>query len=741
MTATAAAAPCFVDVVLPVPLDQAFTYAAPPGVQIGVRVLAPWGSRRLCGVVTAVHAAPPPTVEAARIKPLAGVVDLEPVLDAALLQLVGWAAGYYQAPVGEVMRCALPPAGAAPPLRRFYRLLEPLPPPRGAGQRQVLAELQAAGGEAEAGWLRSRVSASALAALVRRGQVGRRESAAPPEPPAWPARPRVAELNPAQQRALDAIQVQAAPGAPGPPPLLLYGVTGSGKTAVYLAAIASTLARGESALLLVPEIGLTPALFADVTDAFPGRVAVLHSGLGDGERAAHWDRLRTGAAAVAIGTRSAVFAPLVRLGLIVVDEEHDASFKQQESPRYHGRDVAIMRGKLSGARVVLGSATPSLETYTHARSGKYRLAEMLERVERRPLPRVEVVDMGAEFRAAAAAARPQAPLPPPLFSAALRQALEARLALGQQAMVLINRRGFAPLMLCRSCGASVMCRDCALALTLHKRAQRLVCHFCGYQSEVPSACPACGSEHLHAMGSGSEKIEEVLAQLLPTARIARLDRDTARTRRHFERTLARFRAGEFDILIGTQMIAKGHDLAGVTLVGVLQADLGLNFPDFRAAERTFQLLTQVAGRAGRGEQPGQVLVQALHPEHYAVRAAAAGDFAAFYEQESGFRRWLHYPPFAALASVQLRHRDHDRALALAAAAGAFVRQRADSGTRVLGPAPALLARAKAEYRFQFLFKSSSRRALAVLLRSLREFARAEKFPTTALVVDVDPLVL
>lgn len=735
----------YADIVLPVPLDQAFTYAVPNGMEVvpGARVTAPWGSRRLTGVVSRLREMPPEGVRTERIKAIAAVLDAAPLLDAPMLELIGWAAAYYQAPIGEVMRGALPPGtsqiGGDAPMQRVYALAAAAPPERlTPAQRHVLAELEQAGGEAAARWLTSRVSASALRTLLRRGAVTTRETPQPPEPPAWQPRPRVAQLNSSQSLALAAISTAVADDAR---PILLHGVTGSGKTAVYIAAIEEALERGRSALLLVPEIGLTPALFADFEAAFPGLIAVVHSGLSPRERALHWHRLRRGEARVAIGTRSAVLAPVRRLGLIVVDEEHDASYKQQESPRYHGRDLAIVRARLERARIVLGSATPSLESYAHARSGKYRLVEMRERVEHRPLPAVRLVDMAAEFRQLPAPKKGE-PRVELIYSSPLRAALADRLERRQQAIVLINRRGFAPVVLCRGCGAAVMCRDCSLALTFHRRAHRLICHYCGYGTDVPTACPGCGSEHLYFLGSGSEKAEAALQEMFPAARIARLDRDTARTRRHFEQTLAAFRAGEFDLLIGTQMIAKGHDLPGVTLVGVLQADLGLNFPDYRAAERTFQLLTQVAGRAGRGEQPGEVIVQVQHPEHYAVTAACAGDYTGFFEKEAQFRRWMHYPPFAALASVQLRHQDYDRVLQLVTHAGEHLRAHAQApGIRVLGPSPALVARAKAEYRFQFLFKSSSRRELGHLLTSLRAFARAHHFPATALIVDVDPLNL
>ncbi len=691
MTPTSALSPpaAFADVALPVPMDRAFTYAVPAelaekdALQPGVRVSVSWGRRRLTGVVIGLSAEPPAGIAAAQIKPIAAVLDATPVIEDTVLELVAWAASYYQAPIGEVMRCALPPGAAS------------------AGQRAP-----------------------------------RRQAAS-----LWHPRPRVERLNSAQQRALGEIVGDGSPAAP----LLLHGVTGSGKTAVYLAAIEETLARGAAALLLVPEIGLTPALFADFAAAFPEQVAVLHSGLGPAERARQWRRLRLGAARVAIGTRSAVFATLPKLGLILVDEEHDASFKQQESPRYHARDLAVMRAKLCGARIVLGSATPSLESYTHALAGKYRLAAMEERVERRPLPAIRIVDMGAEFRrrTATAAPRRRGPAAAELFSEELRAALADRLQRRQQSLLLLNRRGFAPAALCRSCGETAQCRDCSLALTYHKRAAQMLCHLCGYAAAPPAACAQCGSEHVYFTGAGSEKAEEELAALFPQARIARLDRDTARSRRHFEQVLAAFRAGEVDILLGTQMIAKGHDVPGVTLVGVLQSDLGLAFPDFRAAERTFQLLTQVSGRAGRGREPGEVILQAHHPEHYAVAAAAAADFAGFYQREAEFRRWLHYPPFAALAWAQLRHADYDRVLDYAARCGQFLRQLAPRypQTKVLGPAPALLARAKREHRMQFLFKSASRRELHDLLGALRSFAAAEKFPATALVLDVDPLSL
>lgn len=827
----------YASLALPVPLDRAFTYAVPPGMALtpGMRVLAPWGRRYLAGVVLEVTDSAPPEAAQSRdgIRPLVLALDAEPILDAALLRLARWTAQYYQAPLGEAVRCALPPAAglgagapggeerqlqltaagqaraaggaslfpgdslaagdstsallraaeggaslsrllrrfgtaavgdaiarqwlaldaagiAAPasgePTRRAYRLTGNPPPQRAratAQQQIALDLLAAAGGAMAAADLAPRVSASALQTLRRQGRIRVEQIPAAPPSPEWRPRPRIEQLNAEQTAALAAITaaLPAAPGHPAGGVMLLHGVTGSGKTAVYLEAIEAALARGLHALLLLPEIGLTPAVFADFADAFPGDVAIFHSGLSAADRARHWHRAQRGAARVVIGTRSAVFAPLPRLGLIIVDEEHDGAYKQQESPRYHARDLAVLRGQWAGAVVVLGSATPSLESYRHAQEGKYRLLRLSRRVERRPLPRMRWVDMRQEFRERAAQ-HGRERLPETVISNALAAALEERLRRQEQAIILINRRGYAPVLVCRACGQAIGCRDCSLSLTYHKRGHRLLCHACGYASPVPAQCPACGSEHLYFLGAGSQKVEETLARLFPSARIARLDRDTVRGRRDFSRVLAAFRAGQYDILTGTQMIAKGHDVPRVTLVGVIHADQGLAIPEFRAAERTYQLLTQVAGRAGRGELPGEVILQLLHPQHYAVEAALRADFSAFFAQEARFRRLMFYPPFAAMAGVRIRHRDYDRALAWTTEAGQFLEARAASapGIRVIGPAPAPVARLKTEHRFQFLLKSARRAPLAALLGSLRQFA-ATRFAATALAIDVDPISL
>src|SRR5215831_12428478 len=441
---------------------------------------------------------------------------------------------------------------------------------------------------------------------------------------------------------------------------LLHGVTGSGKTEVYLTAIETALAEGRGALLLVPEIALTPQMAGQFFSRFGDQVAILHSAFTDVERTEQWWRIQSGAASVVVGTRSGVFAPVRNLGLIVVDEEHDGSYKQEETPRYNGRDVAIARAQAAKACVVLGSATPSLESRYNASTGKYTLLELPNRVAERPLPRVHIVDMRQEFLETRKHAT---------FSRGLLEAIRDRLANNEQAMVLLNRRGFSSYVACRSCGARVECVNCAVTLTWHRRDRRLLCHYCGYAEKVPSACPKCQSEHINFLGLGSERVEDELHAEFPQARIARLDRDTVTGKRQFEDILSNFRERNFDILVGTQMIAKGHDIPNVTLVGVVSADVGIGMPDFRAAERTFQLLTQVAGRAGRGDLPGVVYMQTINPDHYAVRLAAEQNYTAFFEKELQFRRFMRYPPFSAMANLLVRAPEQENALRMSTELG------------------------------------------------------------------------
>ncbi|HJT87805.1 MAG TPA: primosomal protein N' [Bryobacteraceae bacterium] len=567
---------------------------------------------------------------------------------------------------------------------------------------------------------------SAARLLARKGIVSLK--AEPAAMPAGPIRARHT-LNFRQQAAFD--QIRAAIERGEFHPFLLHGVTGSGKTEVYLNAIEAVLAEGRSALLLVPEIALTPAVAGQFFSRFPGRVAILHSAFTDVERSEQWRRIRSGAAPVVVGTRSGVFAPVRNLGLIIVDEEHDGSYKQEETPRYNGRDVALVRAQAAGACVVLGSATPSLESRYNAERGKYTLLELPGRIEERPMPAVELIDMRQEFLET----RQQS-----TFSRKLLEALAQRLENREQAIILLNRRGFSSFVTCRACGERVECANCSLTLTFHKRDRRLLCHYCGFAQKVPSRCPRCESEHIYFVGLGSERVEEELHQRFPQARIARLDRDTATGKRQYETILQGFREGDYDILVGTQMIAKGHDIPNVTLVGVISADIGLGMPDFRSAERTFQLLTQVAGRAGRGNVPGIVLIQTINPDHYAVRLAGAQDYQAFYEKELAFRRAMHYPPFSALANVLVRAELKEEAMRLSSDLARLLTPPPEK-LRVLGPAEAPVPRLKSEYRYQFLIKAASRKALNELLQRIRCFAVQHKWGATTLVIDVDPLSL
>jgi primosomal protein N' (replication factor Y) len=512
---------------------------------------------------------------------------------------------------------------------------------------------------------------------------------------------------------------------------LLEGVTGSGKTEVYLRAIDACLELERGALLLVPEIALTPAMAGQFYHRFGDRVAILHSAFNDAERAEQWRRVRSGAAGVVVGTRSGVFAPVRNLGLIIVDEEHDGSYKQHETPRYHGRDVAILRASAAGAVVVLGSATPSLESRYNVERGKYSRIELPERIEHRPLPQVEIIDMREEFLQT----RRQA-----TFSRRLRDAIAERLASGEQVMLLLNRRGFSSFVTCRGCGWRMECINCSVTMTWHRRDKRMLCHYCDYAERVPNRCPKCDSDYLQFIGTGSEKVEDDLHKEFPQARVARMDRDTVSGKRHFESILQGFREGNFDILVGTQMIAKGHDIPNVTLVGVISADIGLGMPDFRAAERTFQLLTQAAGRAGRGDLPGIVLIQTINPDHYAVRFAAQQNYPLFYEKEIQFRRLMRYPPFAALANVLVRSERQEEALAKSAELGLLL-DPLPEGLKVLGPAEAPVPRLKAEFRYQLLIKAASRKRLNETLQMLRHHAVERKWNATALVIDVDPVSL
>ena len=612
-------------------------------------------------------------------------------------------------------------------------------------QLAIMAELAANDGRVRVAALREHlVPNSTLTTLVKRGLVLIEEAPEDFHLGGLPANGKKSAhehaLNEAQMEALSSIAAAMTQGVFKP--ILLYGVTGSGKTTVYFAAMQRALDAGKSALLLVPEIGLTPAMAGQMFAAFGSQVALLHSGLTPDERAEQWHRIRRGEARIVVGTRSAVFAPMVNLGLLLVDEEHDGSYKQEETPRYHARDVAVMRAKFNSAVVVLGSATPSLESWANSERGRYARIEMLTRVMSRPLPTVELVDMRTEFKQTGKEE---------IFSRQLVAETQATLDRGEQVLVLLNRRGYSFTVLCRSCGEKIECENCAIAMTYHKPAaetdlhvhpgDRLECHYCGFRRSVPKLCPKCGSEHLFYLGAGSQQGEERLQELFPNARIGRMDRDTVRGRGDMERMLTRLYSGEINLLVGTQMIAKGHDVHGVTLVGVVGADSALGLPDFRAAERVFQLLTQVSGRAGRGDLPGRVLVQTYHPEHYAIQCAATHDYTGFVAKELDFRRWMHYPPSSVLANVIVQGRTLEEAAAWAATLGRWFGSTHLDKVRVLGPAAAPIARLKRIYRFHFVLKAERRDVLGRTLRTLLAYAEAHAVPRRNLILDVDAIHL
>ncbi len=619
-------------------------------------------------------------------------------------------------------------------------------------QQTILAELAACGGELPLEDFRRReLSSATLQTLVKRGLVRMEERPAAFRlggltPAAVPI-----ELNAAQADALNTIVSALGTSALGVfHAFLLFGVTGSGKTAVYLAAMQQALDRGLASILLVPEIGLTPQTAGLLDRAFGSRVALLHSALTPEERSEQWRRIRSGDAPIVVGTRSAIFAPAPNLGLIFVDEEHDQSYKQEETPRYHARDVAVMRAKLAGATVVLGSATPSLESWQNAAQDKYTRAkymriELRERVMNRPLPEIELVDMRREFQETGHGASHDQ-----LFSRSLIEQTKTVLERGEQALILLNRRGYSFAVICRACGEKLECQNCAIALTHHKPSgadaiahagQRLECHYCGFKRTVPARCPKCESEHLYYLGAGSQQGEERLQEIFPGARIGRMDRDTVRGRHDLERLLARLHSGEINLLVGTQMIAKGHDIHGVTLVGVVGCDHALSMPDFRAAERVFQLISQVSGRAGRGVLPGRVVVQTYYPDHYAILAATTHDYAAFAERELKYRRWMHYPPFGALANVLVQSAKLEEAAGWSAELGKWFEKAAPDGVRVLGPCTAPIARIKGVYRFHLILKGATRKALNAALRGMLRHAEDAEIPRRNLVVDVDALRL
>ena len=742
------------EVAVPVPLRTLLTYLVPPEIEPcprpGVRVLVTVGARRVTGIV--VSLGPARDQRPDRLRPLLRVLDREPVVPDELLSFVLRSAEYYFHPPGEALRAALPPGMATserggkirsprsePGEVTCARRRDPMPgDPLGslgrARARLALLERIPPGREVPVEDLRAfnpRVG-PLVRALVEGGwiELVRRREKLDPLIGTAPDRTPPPELTSDQERAFTAIL--AALGSKTYQGFLLHGVTGSGKTEVYLRVIDAATVAGRGALVMVPEIALTPQLVARFRGRLGDRVAVVHSGLSRAQRVREWSRIKAGDALVVVGARSAVFAPVRDLGVVVVDEEHDPSFKQNEGFRYHGRDLAMLRARRAGAVVVLGSATPSLESTFNTTRGRLCLLELPDRVTPRPLPEVELVDLKRHR---------SGPLAQTMITTPLTEALGTALETGGQSILFLNRRGYAPVAICGACGEPIRCLDCSVAMTYHRRSRQLECHYCPRQQSLPLTCPSCQAPSLHLMGAGTEKVEEVLPALLgPGARVGRLDSDVAPGRLS-EGVLDKVRSGEINVLVGTQLVTKGHDIPGVTLVGVLLADASLDFPDFRAAERTFQLLTQVAGRAGRGEHEGRVLIQTFIPEHPVVRFAAAHDYRAFYRFEMRARREAVYPPLAHLAAIGMsgpvETKVKDEAARIADAARRHPEARIGE-VRVTGPAPAPIARVRGRFRYRIMLKAINRSPLRRVLGAMAGLVDKIREPLRAF-IDVDPV--
>ena len=754
----------FARVVIPSPLNQPLIYSVPltMGDQLtaGTRVLIPLQRRTMTGVVWEILS----ENQLPQVREILAILDDQPIVDSGLLKLAQWVAQYYVSSLGAVLATMLPAnsrrdskktvslkskAESSPSADALsQRLLEEIGRRKGKLSVKTLARLFP--GENIDRTL-ARLEASGAVIIEEWLAKPRRKSAralSSPESPVLSGEPLRFALTPEQAAALRSVGARIDQGSFAT--FLLHGVTGSGKTEVYLRAAEQARSLGRRSLILIPEISLTPQLLDRVNARFPGRVGVLHSALTAAERWTQWWQILRGHVDVVIGARSAVFAPIGNLGLIVVDEEHDSSYKQEDGVRYNGRDVAIVRGKFSNCPVLLGSATPALESYENCRQGRYHLLEIPQRVEQRPLPTIETVDLRLDYQSAQAA--PTSPARSleatvrkserSLLSDNLVTLLRQNFAAQRQTLIFLNRRGFANFLQCILCGHVWRCPYCSVTLTLHRQQKIISCHHCDYRRPTTNLCPECKNESLSGIGTGTEQIEAMLHEKIPAARVARMDRDTTGKRGSQEALIRRWEKGEIDILVGTQMITKGHDVSGVTLVLALLADLSLNLPDFRAAERTFQLLSQVAGRSGRGDDPGRVIIQPYAPDHYALKYLPTHDYQGFFAAESEFRRLLNYPPYGRLVNLRL---DGPKMADVERQAKALVAQLHEWLTRtasnrepidVLGPAPAPIEKLRNRFRWQILLKGKQSSALLELARQAR--ALAPRSRAVRLHVDVDP---
>lgn len=802
------------------PVHIQYTYRppgdAPSDAQPGCRVVVPFGNRHANGIVTGFADSAP---EGVPLKAVVTVVDREPVLDGAQLELGEWMARRWFTPPGECYNLFFPPGSSVDTTYAYSPTAAGIawtsPPGRTPFRDKVLALVRARPGSLKhelarlipaPGLDRALSDLEKAGLLCRELRVGGSRTgfrqvrfldlvSPSVDPSAFPARQRAAlefirshetplpvfrvvreagvghdvvkalekkgvlrvftgedyrdpfrhyearetedfTLTTHQREAVRRIGERIRQRAHGK--FLMLGVTGSGKTQVYIELIGEALSKGRTAVMLVPEIALTPALTRRFLTHFGSRLALFHSMLSEGERHDQWHRLRRGEARVVVGTRSALFAPLKDPGVVILDEEHDGSYKQDETPRYHARDVAARWAELTGAALVLGSATPAVESFHGAvESGRYELVELPERILSRPLPEVHVVDLAVEFQRFGKGI---------VIAGSAFRSISDRMRDGEQVMVLLNRRGFSPLLLCRKCGNTLLCAHCNISMTYHAGENRMLCHYCGFVRPVPGSCPDCGSAYLQYIGLGTEKLQELFSRKFPGKRVERFDRDTTRERGSMKAILERFERREIDLLVGTQMIAKGHDFPGVTLVVVLSTDISLRIADFRSAERTFQLLTQVAGRSGRGETPGEVYIQTYYPNHYAVRFARCQDYRQFYTEEIRFRKRLLYPPFSRIVFMTFSGRSETEARRLAEGAGArlreVIRERGlERDLRVVGPVPAFLEKIKDAYRFSLMVRCFRDEGLHDALIAFRDRCARAKLNWRMVTVDVDPMTL
>lgn len=782
----------YINVSIPKSSLKPLTYSVPdeyPQLSKGMRVLVPLGPRFRTGFVTQTDVEPHQDLT---IKPLADVVDAENPFSPVLLKLAEWMAEYYLAKPADILKSALPPGMDIQPMtmiaitsrgefeedqhpllqllrekkqlpikeiyhrfgqrgtfsqvrslqekgslqllakqpikRRGYNMVEVIhasDPPEGKKEREIYEYLKRQSGPV---WLQDlndlfpRGSA-AIKKMTDRGLLRCYWVPAVPKN-VWPELQTVDSLNPAQKKAYEKIRQHADSFGV----FLLHGVTGSGKTEVYLRLSQQVLALGKSVLILVPEIALLPLIVHRAQKTLKHPMSVLHSELSERERLEEWQKASRGDVRLVIGTRSAIFAPLKNIGLIVVDEEHDSSYKQKEYPRYHARETAIMRATFEACPIVLGSATPAVESFFNSSNGKYTYLSLPQRVENRPMPSIQLIDMKSEFKETGDY----------VFSRKLLDQIARRLERKEQILILQNRRGYASVLLCRECGNVLECPRCSVTLTFHKSERRMRCHYCDYSRSAPAKCEKCASTFLHLFGVGTEKIVESFKDLFPNARIERFDRDVTRRRGSIAQILTRFALGEIDILVGTQMLAKGHDFPNVTLVGVVGADSAIGIPDFRASERLFQLLTQVSGRSGRGDEPGNVIIQTFHPNHYAIQCAIEQSYRCFYEKEIRFRRFMQYPPYVALSNIVFSGRNSEKTLEEARKFAKLILVYKTEKMRLMGPAIAPIARLAGESRFQILLKSPSRKQLRQCLNAVMEKFSDQKKLHAQFSVDIDP---